>query len=127
LFYMCKESDSHDEEPILPYEKVTYMNYSKCAKCGCKLSEGDLKYRITIDIVEDYDGLLPDLQEGISEDIDILPHQIGESELEGLESEVYEEISFTLCKACTDCFSKDPLGDKSKFISLKMGISHLLH
>ena len=103
------------------------MSYSRCAKCGCKLSEGDLKYRITIDIVADCDDLLPDLQEEISEGVDMLLHQIGESEPEVLEGEVYEEISFTLCKACTDYFSKDPLGDKSKFISLKMGAYHLLH
>lgn len=103
------------------------MNYSRCAKCGCKLSKGDLKYRIIIDIIEDYDDLLPDLQEEITEDVDMLLHQIGESELEGLEREVYEEISFILCKECTDYFSKDPLGGSNKFIALKMGSSHLLH
>jgi len=103
------------------------MNYSRCAKCGCKLSKEDLKYRIIIDIVEDYDDVLPDLQEEISDDVDMLLHQIGESEPEGLASEVYEEISFTLCKACTDYFSKDPLGGNNRFILIKMGASHLLH
>ena len=103
------------------------MNNSRCAQCGCTLSKGDLKYRIIIDIVEDCDDLLPGLQEEIAEDIDMLLHQIGESELEGLEKEAYEEISFTLCKECTDYFSKNPLGGSNKFIALKIGPSHLLH
>lgn len=103
------------------------MNYPRCAKCGCKLSEGDLKYRITIDIVADYDDLMPDLQEEIAEHIDGLFYKMEDSEPEGLDKGIYEEISFVLCKECADYFSKDPLGGNNRFISLKMGSSHLLH
>jgi len=101
------------------------MNHSRCAKCGCKLSEGDLKYHITIEIIPEYGNLLSELQEEILGDFDMILHQIGEPE--GGEGEVYEEISFILCKACTGYFSKDPMGDSSRYISQKMGPSHLLH
>lgn len=103
------------------------MNHSRCAKCSCKLSGENLRYRITIDIVADYDGLLFDSQEEIAEQVDSLLCQIEDSEPEGLESELYEEISFVLCRECADYFSKDPLGDNNRLVSLKMGTSHLLH
>ena len=85
------------------------MNYSRCAKCSCKLSEGDLKYRITIDIVEDHGGLLPDLQEEIAEQIDDLL------------------FAGVLCEECADYFSNNPFGGSNRLIPMKMGSSHLLH
>lgn len=117
----------HDTGIYLNLQEGDFMNYSRCAKCGCKLSGVDLKYHITIDIVADSDDLLPDLQEEIADQIDMLLYQMEASESEGLEKEIYEEISFTLCKECTDYFSKDPLGSSNRFVSLKMGSSHLLH
>ena len=103
------------------------MHYSRCAKCSCTLSEGDLKYRITIDIVEDHSGLLPDLQEEIAEQVDDLLYQMEEQELEGLGRDPCEENSFVLCKECADYFSKNPFGNSSRVSPLKMGSSHLLH
>ena len=103
------------------------MNYSRCAKCSCKLSEGDLKYRITIDIVEDHGGLLPDLQEEIAEQIDDLLYQMEEKEPEGLGREPYGENTFVLCKECADYFSQNPFGGSNRLIPMKMGSSHLLH
>jgi hypothetical protein len=100
------------------------MNYLRCEKCGCKLSKEDPKYLITIDIVADCADLLPNKNE-IAEHTDKLIYQLEESE--GLEGEAYEEISFVLCKECTDYFSKYPLGGKNRFVSLKMGLSQLLH
>ena len=103
------------------------MNYSRCAKCSCKLSEGDLKYRITIDIVEDHGGLLSDLQEEIAEQVDDLLCQMEEIEPEELGRETCEENIFVLCKECADCFSKNPFGGSSRLIPVKMVSSHLLH
>ena len=103
------------------------MNYSRCAKCSCKLSDGDLKYRITIDIVEDHGGLLSDLQEEIAEQVYDLLCQMEEIEPEELGRETCEENTFVLCKECADCFSKNPFGGSSRLIPVKMGSSHLLH
>ena len=103
------------------------MNYSRCAKCSCKLSEEDLKYHITIDIVEDHGGVLSDLQEEITEQVDDLLCQMEEVEPEELERETCEENTFVLCKECADCFSKNPFGGSSRLIPMKMGSSHLLH
>ncbi len=101
------------------------MNNTRCAKCGCKIYKGDLKYRINVEIVADYGDLLSDLKEEILEYIDSLFCQLGESE--GLERESYEEIYFILCKRCVDHFLRNPLGGKNRFVSLKTGTSHLLH
>ena len=104
------------------------MNCSRCAKCGCKISEGDLPYRIIVEILEDYDNSLLGLQEETSGQVDRLLCQLGGGlEEEGYEEEGYEEISFVLCRECKDCFSKDPLGSKNKFIALRARSSHLLH
>lgn len=108
------------------------MNHLRCAKCGCKISEGDLPYRIIVEILEDYDNSLLGLQEESSGQVDRILCQLGRLEEqgyeeEGYEEEGYEEISFILCRECKDCFSKDPLGSKNKFIALKARSSHLLH
>ncbi len=103
------------------------MNYLRCAKCGCKISEGDLPYRIIVEILEDYDSPLLGLQEETAGQVDRLLCQLGRLEEEGYEEEGYEEISFVLCRECKDCFSKDPLGGKNKFIALRARSSHLLH
>ena len=103
------------------------MNYLRCAKCGCKISEGDLPYRIIVEILEDYDNSLLGLQEETSGQVDRILCQLGRLEEEGYEEEGYEEISFILCRECKDCFLKDPLGSKNKFIALRARSSHLLH
>ncbi len=103
------------------------MNYLRCAKCGCKISEGDLPYRIIVEILEDYDNSLLGLQEETSGQVDRILCQLGRLEEEDCDEEGYEEISFILCRECKDCFSKDPLGSKNKFIALRARSSHLLH
>ncbi len=72
------------------------MSHTRCAKCGCRISKGDLKYRINVEMVADYGDLLSDLKEEVLEYIDRLLYQLGESEV--LERELYEEIYFILCK-----------------------------
>lgn len=101
------------------------MNTIRCAKCGCKISEGDLRHRITVEMVADYGDILSDLQEEVSEYVDRLFYQPGESE--ELDRSVYEEISFIFCKTCMNLFLRGPLGSKNRFAPLKMGTSHLLH
>jgi hypothetical protein len=53
------------------------MNYLRCAKCGCKISEGDLPYRIIVEILEDYDSSLLGLQEETAGQVDRLLCQLG--------------------------------------------------
>lgn len=76
-------------------------------------------------MVADYGDLVSDLKDEVSEYIDDLLHQMGESEV--LAKEFYEEICFILCKGCMDQFLRNPLGGKNRFASLKTGQSHLLH
>ena len=103
------------------------MSYSRCARCSCKFSEGDLKYRITIDIVEDHGALMPGLQEEIAEQVDDLLCEMEEREPEALEREPYGENTFVLCHACADCFFQNPFGDNNGLIPVKIRSSHLLH
>lgn len=101
------------------------MSNTRCAKCGCRISKGDLKYRINVEMVADYGDSLSDLKEEVLEYIDRLHYQLGESEV--LEREFSEEIYFILCKRCVDQFLRNPLGGKNRFAALKTGQSHLLH
>ena len=101
------------------------MSHTRCAKCGCRISEEDLKYRINVEMVADYGDSLSGLKEEVLEYMDRLLCQLEESEV--LEREFYEEIYFILCKGCVDQFLRNPLGGKNRFASLTTGQSHLLH
>ena len=101
------------------------MSHTRCAKCGCIISKGDLKYRINVEMVADYGDLLSDLKEEVLEYIDRLFYELGESDV--LERDFYEEIYFILCKGCVDQFLRNPLGGKNRFASLNTGQSQLLH
>ena len=101
------------------------MSNTRCARCGCRISMGNLKYRINVEMVADYGDSLSDLKEEVLEYIDRLLYQPGESEVS--EREFYEEVYFILCKGCVDQFLRNPLGGKNRFAFLTTGQSHLLH
>lgn len=83
------------------------MNIITCNHCGEELSEGSLRYVVDIAIFADYDGSIDEEPEGNIED---KIKQILES-MEGmdpkrLEDDIYQEISFILCKPCRDRLKK---------------------
>lgn len=101
------------------------MSLTRCARCGCRMSKGDRKYGINVEMVADYGDSLSDLKEEVLEYLDKLFYPLGESE--PLKRDFYEEICFILCKGCMDQFLRNPLGGKNRFAPLKTGQSHLLH
>lgn len=93
------------------------MNYEQCAKCGKWLSPGGMKYIISINIIADFDGILP--EEVDDEEIARLLQEAEGMDQETLEKEVHQEMAYLICKPCRDAFAKNPLNLSPK--SLLMG------
>ena len=84
------------------------MKSVRCSCCGLDLQKGTLKYIIEIKSFADYDGFLEesdeDLEENINNLLDVM-ESVGEREIE---SDVYLESIYVLCKDCRERFVNDP-------------------
>ena len=79
-----------------------------CARCGQALLPGCSAYLVSIAIVADFDGALPD--EFTPAEQTRLWEEIASRSREELENEVCERQSYRLCRSCRDRWSRDPLG-----------------
>jgi hypothetical protein len=77
----------------------------RCDKCGKGLLPGDLSYRLEIQCLSDFDGVITEPEE----DVDTLLKSARETPEELLEEEVHREFHFQLCPTCKDHFCANPL------------------
>jgi hypothetical protein len=73
-------------------------------RCGKELPAGDLTYIVQIKVFAGFDGLLSEPEEGVDNQLNRILDEIGKSNPEELEREVYEEFTLVLCKSCRDRF-----------------------
>ena len=77
----------------------------RCDKCGEVLAPGDLAYRLEIQCLSDFDGVIVDS----TEDLKTLLKAAEETPQELLEEEIHREFHFLLCPTCKDHFCANPL------------------
>ncbi|MBW1972382.1 MAG: hypothetical protein JRI44_06060 [Deltaproteobacteria bacterium] len=98
-----------------------------CFKCKKPLPPGSLKYIITISIIADFDGVLPESDDLTDRELENLIKEIMKSNPKKVEHDVYHTMAFLVCKKCKDQFLKDPLhiGEaKIKKVKESSGIVH---
>ncbi|MCH7760612.1 hypothetical protein IIA15_04315 [candidate division TA06 bacterium] len=77
----------------------------RCDKCGRILKPGDLVYRLEIQCLSDFDGIITEPEE----DLATLLKTVEETPKELLEEEIHREFHFLLCPTCKDHFCANPL------------------
>lgn len=100
------------------------MGYELCAKCGKRLPPGSVKYIVSINIIADFDGILPEAVD--DEEIARLLQEAEKMDQETLEKEVHQEMVYLLCKPCRDTFAGNPLNLSLKSLSTGRSFSGLL-
>ena len=98
------------------------MSEKYCARCGKELSEGSLKYMVHVQILSDFDGVIP-----YSEEINSLLQDVEDMDAQELEDDVYQEISFVLCEKCKKAFARDPFYNKKTVYPYNKKLENLVH
>ena len=80
----------------------------KCARCGEAIPRERTAYLVSITLVADFDGTLPD-PAGEAERSRLM-REIESRSREELEKDVYERQSYFLCRNCREVWAQDPLG-----------------
>ncbi|MGA2315083.1 MAG: hypothetical protein ABSG71_01715 [Thermodesulfobacteriota bacterium] len=80
------------------------MEERNCFRCGKRLQPGNLFYVVHIKVFSGFDGILSEPAEGIDEQLKALLEQTQNLNPKELEKEVYEEITWIVCKSCRDRF-----------------------
>ncbi len=80
-----------------------------CGSCGRALVGGNTRYLVTINIVADFDGHIEAPESSM--DRSNLWREIENKSERELTDEVYQRMSFVLCKRCRDDWVKHPFGE----------------
>jgi hypothetical protein len=80
-----------------------------CARCGRLFRDGQTRYLVIINVVADFDGTLG--PPGAPGELTKLWKEVEEKSEEELQNEVFQKLSFTLCKPCRDSWVSSPLGE----------------
>ncbi len=97
-----------------------------CALCGQSLPDGNLKYIVRIEIISDFDDIIPCSEQDPSEEIDKLLKEMDDVDVQELEDDVYQELSVYLCVHCKKRFAKE-LVDREEDFSSRKDDGHLYH
>jgi hypothetical protein len=84
--------------------------------------EGQTRYLVTINLVADFDGTVV-APESAQEQGRMWREIEGKSEAE-LQNEVYQKLSFTICKPCRDSWVTSPLGERRTQDRSRAGHTH---
>ena len=103
------------------------MSEKYCARCGKELSAGSLKYMVHVQILSDFDGVIPYSEEDLSEEINSLLQDVEDMDAQELEDDVYQEISFVLCEKCKKAFARDPFYNKKTVYPYNKKLENLVH
>ncbi len=70
-----------------------------CQRCGSRIQLGRAKYDLHVEVVADFDGYLPDLED-TEEQIERTLGEIAPSRRSDLEDDVHQEFTLSLCRPC---------------------------
>jgi hypothetical protein len=98
-----------------------------CARCGKELREGTLKYMVHVQILSDFDGVMPYSEEDLSQEMHMLLQQVEDMDAQELEDDVYQELSFVLCEKCKKAFASDPFYNKKTSPLYNKKLENLVH
>ena len=90
------------------------FHFKKCDGCDKDLPLGTSRYTVRVEITSDFDGFLPETDDGDPEEaLCSVLDQIDRMTEEELEDDVHLEAEMTLCKSCRDKLveSIEDLGD----------------
>lgn len=83
-----------------------------CDGCGKALAQGELRYRVAIDVRAVYDqlevGLLELVRDHRQEMLDLI-EKLRDNSPEQIEETVYKMLKFDLCPACQRAYIADPI------------------
>jgi len=103
------------------------MSDQECYRCGKKLEPGSLKYVIKISVISEFDGVIEEPEnQNMEEEINTILQELEDWPAEELEKDVFQEISFILCKDCKDHFMLNSFGvqDRTVFHNKYSGMIH---
>jgi len=80
-----------------------------CARCGLAFRQGQTRYIVTINVVADFDGVISPPSSPL--ELQRLWEEVEKKSEEELTNEVYQKLSFVLCKPCRDFFVVSPFGE----------------
>ena len=103
------------------------MSDKFCARCGKSLAEGSLKYMVHIQILSDFDGVLPYTEDDLSEEIQAVLKNVDTMDAQELEDDVYQEISFVLCEKCKKIYARDPFSSDKVVFPYNKKLENLVH
>jgi phage FluMu protein Com len=103
------------------------MSDKFCARCGKSLAEGSLKYMVHIQILSDFDGVLPNTDDDLSEEIQAVLQNVDTMDAQELEDDVYQEISFVLCEKCKKIYARDPFSSDKVVFPYNKKLENLVH
>ena len=73
---------------------------SYCEKCGRALKPGELKYKVTIDLVSMYDGYIEESDEDVEEEIERLIDALSRQDPDEAAKDVAQTINLVMCRQC---------------------------
>lgn len=82
------------------------MTQIECSRCGCSILSGVTRYIVSVSLVADFDGIVPEGTGGGS--LEALMKEIDQMSQEDLENEIYQQFTFIICKPCRDEYIKNP-------------------
>jgi hypothetical protein len=103
------------------------MSDTYCARCGKSIPEGNLKYMVHIQILSDFDGVIPYSEEDLSEEIQTILKSMETMDGQELEDDVYQELSFVLCERCKKQFARDPFKNEKTSFPYSKKLENLIH
>ncbi|MBI5327980.1 MAG: hypothetical protein HZB80_06795 [Deltaproteobacteria bacterium] len=83
------------------------MNKIRCHSCAKELPEASLKYVVKVESFADFDGFLEDYSGDVESSMVEMLKDMKDIDQKTLESDVYHEAVFILCKVCRDKFYKN--------------------
>ena len=78
-----------------------------CGKCGRVLKPGELKYKVTIDLVSMYDGYIEESDQDVEEEIERLIDALSRQDPEDAAKDVAQTILLVMCRQCRNALVKE--------------------
>jgi hypothetical protein len=104
------------------------MNKTRCHRCGRRLADGELRYRVVVHVRSDYDEVIPDADSPVEESsVDRLVEELATYSEEDLNREVYEDDVFIMCPACKEAFMENIYSHLHPQATPEHGRAHLIH
>ena len=81
-----------------------------CSRCGKKIEEYEVAYRVYISVVQDVPLVIDERNTPDEEEIKEILETVKDLPEDTLEEEIHEEKGFLLCEQCAEIFRANPLG-----------------